>query len=80
MTTPAKFYPGGGKLYARIAKDGKIVCIFKAPPTNTQGHAMAKALDSSRLDEAERLLRISLNEPFSLAHQRHIQEFLEAGQ
>lgn len=49
--TPAKFYPGGGKLYSRIAKNGKIICIFKAPPTNTQGEAMAKALDTVVLPE-----------------------------
>ena len=40
----AIYWPAGGKLLARITYEGKLVCIFKAPPTDEQGHAMAKAL------------------------------------
>lgn len=44
MTTTAKYYPPRGLLHACIALDGKVICIFKKPPTSEQGHAMAKAL------------------------------------
>lgn len=42
--TGAIYWPAEGKLLARITLDGKFVAIFKAPPTDAQGHAMAKAI------------------------------------
>lgn len=45
----AKYWPADGKLLARITHDGKIIAIFKASPTDEQGHAMAKALVPAEL-------------------------------
>lgn len=50
--TGAIYWPAEGKLLARITLDGKFVAIFKASPTDEQGHAMAKAIvpaDESKL-------------------------------
>lgn len=44
MSAGAKYYPATGKLYARIALDGKIIAIFKLAPSDTQGEAMAKSI------------------------------------
>lgn len=60
------YWPAGGKLRARITKDGQLVCIFTHPPTDEQGHAMAGALDAdqSAADDAtdrENSLRSQLN-------------------
>lgn len=42
-----KYWPAGGKLLARITYNGAMVCIFKSPPTDEQGQAMASALNQS---------------------------------
>ena len=43
----AKYRPARGKLLATIVQGGKFVCIFKVPPTDAQGHAMAEGLNAA---------------------------------
>lgn len=40
----AEYKPAKGKMLAMITQGGKIVCVFKVPPTDEQGRAMASAL------------------------------------
>jgi hypothetical protein len=50
----AKYWPAGGKLLARITLGGELIAIFKKPPTDEQGHAMAKSLVPAELPEAKK--------------------------
>lgn len=44
IETKSTYWPAGGKMLARITQNGNLVCIFKSPPTDEWGHAMAAAL------------------------------------
>jgi hypothetical protein len=54
----AIYWPAGGKLLARITKNGKMVAIFKVPPTDEIGNAMAAALDDAK-DVTQILLSVT---------------------
>jgi uncharacterized protein CbrC (UPF0167 family) len=54
----AIYWPAGGKLLARITKNGKMVAIFKVAPTDEIGHAMAAAIDEAK-DVTQILLSVT---------------------
>lgn len=45
--TEAKYWPPKDVWLARISVGGDIVAIFKKPPTDAQGDAMAKAMSAT---------------------------------
>lgn len=42
----AEYRPARGKILAMIVQGGEIICVFKTPPSDEQGHAMADALST----------------------------------
>jgi len=47
----AEYQPARGLFLASIFGGGKIICVFKCPPTLEQGRAMAAALDTLEGDQ-----------------------------